>query len=173
MALADAWLIRYSSRFSCPRTRLLGRSSHGVQPTFTVLPIPSAPRLSAESTSPGVPSPSAHEAGRVHVPGLRPDPPTGPIPSATVPLAGFLSLSTACSSAHRPTIFRPVTLVGFPYRGFVLSRSPGGSSPPACLLDLCSRQLASYRPRRSSIGRTARPLGWLAPASFDLRVATR
>src|SRR5205814_923506 len=44
--------------------------------------------------------------------------------------------------------FRPVALLGFPFRGLFLSRSPDGSSPPACPLDVCSRRLAFLRPRR-------------------------
>jgi hypothetical protein len=40
-----------------PRTRLLGRSSHGVRFPFTVFPEASAPGLSTEGTSRGVSSP--------------------------------------------------------------------------------------------------------------------
>jgi len=42
-------------------------------------------------------------------------------PPTTVPLAGFLNLSTACSSLHRPAIFRQVASCGFALQGFVPS----------------------------------------------------
>jgi hypothetical protein len=48
---------RYSFLHPRPRTRLLGRSSHGVRSSFTVCPAVSAPGLSAEGTSLGVSSP--------------------------------------------------------------------------------------------------------------------
>jgi hypothetical protein len=50
--------------------------------------------------------------------------PTGPTPPDTVPLAGFSNLSAACSSPHRPAIFRQVTLVGFALQGFIPSSEP-------------------------------------------------
>lgn len=114
--------IRYSHRCPHPGTRLPGRSSPEVQLTFTVLPDPSAPGLSARSASRGVSFPSAHEAGRVHVRRLATSvPPAVPTPPATVPLAGFLGLSAACSSPRRPAIFRRVALLGFTLQGFVHS----------------------------------------------------
>jgi len=39
--------------------------------------------------------------------------PTAPMLPTTVPLAGFLNLSAASSSLHRPAIFRQVALLGF------------------------------------------------------------
>jgi len=46
-----------------------------------------------------------------------------------------------------------------PYRGLILHRSPDGSSPPACLLDVAPADCACSVPRRSICGRTCRCLG--------------
>jgi hypothetical protein len=94
---------RYSFLRPHPRTRLLGRSSHGVRPSFTVLPEISAPDLSIEGTSLGVPSPLQRSRRRestsrrgcpLRAPwwcqGVRQQVPTLP---ATVPLTGFPNLS--------------------------------------------------------------------------------
>jgi hypothetical protein len=53
----NAQPFRYSFLRPRPRTRLLGRSSHGVRSSFTVFPEISAPGLSTEGTSLGVPTP--------------------------------------------------------------------------------------------------------------------
>jgi hypothetical protein len=45
------------------------------------------------------------------------------------------------------------------YRGLILLRSPDGSSPPACLLDVSPADCACSVPRRSICGRTCRCLG--------------
>jgi hypothetical protein len=53
----NARSFRYSFLHPHPRTRLLGRSSHGVRLSFTVCPEVPAPGLSTEGTSLGVSSP--------------------------------------------------------------------------------------------------------------------
>lgn len=46
-----------------------------------------------------------------------------------------------------------------PYRGLILHRSPAGSSPSACLLDVVPAECACSVPRLSLCGRTCRCLG--------------
>jgi hypothetical protein len=110
---------RYSFHDPGPRTRLLGRSSLGVRPSYTVCPAVSAGDLSIDGTSPGVScpfnaqggeSPRPAGAGTARLPGRLL---TDPIPSASVSLAGFRNLSATSSSLRRPTIFRRVAFLGF------------------------------------------------------------
>jgi hypothetical protein len=87
-------------------------------------------------------------------------PPATPTSPATVPLTGFPNLSAVHSSLHPPTIFQMGGAPGVrPYRGLILPRSPDGSSPPACLLDVSPADCACSVPRRSICGRTCRCLG--------------
>lgn len=130
----------------CPKTRLFGRSSPGVQPLFTVCPEYSAPGLSTRSTSPGVQMPLQRmKVGGAHVrPVARTIPPMDPTPPATAPLAGFLGLSAVDRSPNRPTIFRWVTLVGFyPSRVCAFSAAPAARHCWHPLLTLLPRDCAS------------------------------
>jgi len=81
--------------------RLLGQSSPGVRPSYTVCPEVSATGLSTGGTSLGVSrrhnalgeeSPRPTFAGPPVLPGYLS---TGPTPQTTVPLAGFPNLSAA------------------------------------------------------------------------------
>jgi len=96
--------IRCSVRCPRPRKRLLGLSSRGVQPSFTVFPEVPAHGLSTEGTSLGVPRPYSARGGEsprlagcpVELPDVSArNLPAGPTPPATVPLTGFLNLSAA------------------------------------------------------------------------------
>jgi hypothetical protein len=100
----------------------------------------SPPRISRyRGTSPGVSVPvsaagrresTSAPVARLGAPVLPGCVPAGPTPPTTVPLTGFLDLSATSSSLHRPAIFRRVALWGSPFRGLILPRSPGDSSPP-------------------------------------------
>jgi hypothetical protein len=81
-------------------------------------------------------APTTHEATRVHVrtvlpawlsnPARKPNWRllTGPTPSTTVPLTGFLNLSATFSSHCRLAIFRQVAFMGFALQGFNPSTKP-------------------------------------------------
>jgi hypothetical protein len=112
-----------------PRTRLLGRSSHGVRSSFTVFPEISAPGLSTEGTSLGVPSPLQRSwEERVHVPLRLPvsgslvvpgGSPTSPTLPATVPLTGFPNLSAAFFLSPPSRHFQTGGVLGVsPFRDF-------------------------------------------------------
>jgi hypothetical protein len=137
---------RYFFLHPHPRTRLLGRSSHGVRPSFTVYLEASAPGLSTEGTSLGVPSPlqrsrrreSTSQAGfPARAPwwcqGVRQRVPPRQLRCRS---QVFPTSQRRCSSPRRPAIFRRVTFVGFCPSGIFLPRSPDDSSPPAYPLDV-------------------------------------
>lgn len=64
-------------------------------------------------------------------------PPAGPTPPATVPLSGFLNLSATLLLLLPSHHFQMGGAPGVvPFRGLLLSRSPSGSSPLACPLDV-------------------------------------
>jgi hypothetical protein len=150
---------RYFPRCPCPRKRLLGQSSHGVRPSFTVFPDIPACGLSTEGTSLGVLCPFNAQGGGnprlVRLPArAAPVPrvsPTAPTLPTTVPLSGFPNLSAASFSLRPPAIFRQVAFLGFCPSGVCfLSRRPGGSSPPACPHDVSPAGCASPSPRQGS-----------------------
>jgi len=102
-----------------PGARLPGRSSPGVRPSCTVLPVVSAHGLSTEGTSPGVPrpfsarggeSPRPAHAGTSRLPGRLP---TVPGRRLRCRSQVFSTSQRPCSSPRRPAVFRRVTLVGF------------------------------------------------------------
>jgi hypothetical protein len=75
-------------------------------------------------------------------------PPTGPTPSATVPLSGFLNLSATLLLWLPSYHFQIGGVPGVaPFRGLFLSRSPSGSSPLACPLDVAPAGCAASEPR--------------------------
>jgi hypothetical protein len=149
----NAQPFRYSFIRPHPRTRLLGRSSHGVRSSFTVFPEISAPGLSTEGTSLGVPSPLQRSwEERVHVPLRLPasgslvvpgGSPTSPTLPATVPLAGFPNLSAAFFLSPPSRHFQAGGVHGVsPFRDLFLPRSLDDSSSPTCPLDVPPIELA-------------------------------
>jgi hypothetical protein len=149
----NAQSFRYSCRCPCSRKRLLERSSPGVRPTYTVCPAIPALGLSAEGTSPGVPCPysargegnprpdqlpsraprclAGVSTGRSHPAGY------GVARRFSQPLSDFLFPPPSCHVSDR---WRSWDL---PFRGLLLSRRPGDSSPPACPLDVAPAGCAS------------------------------
>jgi len=144
---------RYSFLHPRPRTRLLGRSSHGVRPSFTVYLEASATGLSTDGTSLGVPSPLQRSRRREST--SRPGCPArapwlcqgvrqrNPTPPATVPLTGFPNLSAAFFLSPPSRHFQTGGVRGVSrFRELFLPRSPDGSSPPACPLGVPPIELA-------------------------------
>jgi hypothetical protein len=114
---------RYSFLRPHPRTRLLGRSSHGVRSSFTVFPEISTLGLSTEGTSLGVPSPLQRSRRRestsrrgcpLRAPwlcqGVRQQVPTCQLRCRS---QVFPTSQRSSSSPRRPAIFRRVAFVGF------------------------------------------------------------
>jgi hypothetical protein len=92
---------------------------------------------------------------------------SGSQPLATVSLAGFLSLSATCSSPHRPAIFRRVALLGFAPSGVSsCDEAPGGSSPPACPLDVAPTDCAFPVAYGEVRGRADRSLEYPGQSAF-------
>jgi hypothetical protein len=95
-----------------PRMRLLGQSSPGVRPFYTVCPEVSATGLSTGGTSLGVRTPLQRTGRREstsdfrRLPGFAGSLSTGPTPQTTVPLAGFLNLSAAFILSPPPHHFQ-------------------------------------------------------------------
>jgi hypothetical protein len=143
---------RYSFLHPHPRTRLLGRSSHGVRRSFTVYLEASAPGLSTEGTSLGVSSPLQRSRRRestsrpgcpVQAPwwcqGVRRRIPLRQLRCRSrfsQPLSGFF---LSPPSRH----FQAGGVRGvLPFRELFLPQSPDSSSPPACPLDVAPIELA-------------------------------
>jgi hypothetical protein len=156
------WPLRYSVRPPNPQMRLCGSSSHAVRLSFTVLAGPAAgtnPVAAAllgfgplqrtgrrESTS--LAATGYHLRGarsRLGLPGF-PRESTGGSQTTgygaahrfSQPLSDLLPLTTVLPFSGRWHSW------GCPFRGFILLRSPDGSSPPVCPPDVS-------------------PLGWPAP----------
>jgi hypothetical protein len=111
----------------------------------------------------GSPRPAGFPTGLPVLPGSLP---AGPTPPATVPLAGFPNLAAAFFLPPPSCRFQAGGAPGVPpFRGLFRSRSPDGSSPPACPLDVAPRWLAFPHPRRGYLGaRQPENLGTLASA---------
>jgi hypothetical protein len=109
---------RYSFHDPGPRTRLLGRSSPGVRPSFTVSRCLRRRSLDRRHLSWGF-APLQRSRKSESTSSLRWRRPVtrsaaaGSQPSASVSLAGFRNLSATSSSLRRPAVFRRVALVGF------------------------------------------------------------
>jgi hypothetical protein len=149
----NAQPFRYSFLHPRPRTRLLGRSSHGVRPSFTVYLEASATGLSTDGTSLGVPSPLQRSRRRestsrsgcpARAPWLLPGgSPVNPTSPATVPLTGFPNLSADFFLSPPSRHFQTGGVRGVSrFRELFLPRIPDGSSPPACPLDVSPIELA-------------------------------
>jgi hypothetical protein len=119
----NAQPFRYSFLHPRPRTRLLGRSSHGVRPSFTVYLEASATGLSTDGTSLGVPSPlqrsrRRESTSRSGCPARAPWLCQGvrqqiPLCRLRCRSQVFPTSQRTFSSPRRPAIFRRVAFVGF------------------------------------------------------------
>jgi hypothetical protein len=137
--------LTFAERVALPVFRSLPLSKDATPWTFlswgsTLLhglyPKPPSCTSRSRTTLMGFVSPSTHTGkessrpsrftGRLPTPIRRPSwrLPTGPTPSTTVPLTGFLNLSATCRSHCRPAIFRQVAFLGFALQGFNPSTKP-------------------------------------------------
>jgi hypothetical protein len=157
----------FRSSWCCPcqGKRLLWRSSPGVRPSYTVFPEVSARSLSTdghlswgflplqrsrrrESTSRRFPSEppgfAGVSAGRSHPTGY------GAALRFSQPRSGLLPPFAVLPFSDRWRSW------GSALQGFLLSRSPDDSSPPACPLDVPPIGWPSPIPRRGASGRAGR-----------------
>lgn len=129
----------------CPGKRLLGQSSPEVQPSFTAYPAVSARSFSTTSTSPGVSAPATYEKKESTSHALQRELPG--FYRASADKSHLASYGAAPRFSQPPSDFflSPPShhfqmgnaLGVLPFRGLLLPRSPHGSSPQACLPDVC------------------------------------
>jgi hypothetical protein len=144
--------LRCSIRLPCPRTRLRGRSSHGVKLLFTVLPtsLPSPSRARA-------PLLGFRPLQRMQRGGPRPPCLVGPVVAPAFPTAGYGAarrLSQPLSDFYPASPSHHVSggwrSWGSPFRGFSTHEAPAAHRHRPTLLTFAPAGCALPRPRRGN-----------------------